>query len=1750
MTSRTTTALASKALSASNPKGRQTLFRSALALATALTPVWAAAQDLPTGGTVVHGAATIATPNANTMIINQGSDRAVVNWDGFSVGAGNSVNINQPTADSAILNRVTGDTTSQIHGQINANGRVFVVNPNGIFIGATGSVNTGSFVASTLGIRTDDFVTGQTVFEGNGSSATVSNAGNIQVVTGGYAALIGGKVKNSGTIQAPLGFVGLGSGERVTLDLAGDGFMQVAIPTNSDDAGLEALIENSGTIQANGGTVQMSAATARNAARQAINMSGVVEARTVSGRSGRITLGGGAGGRVKVTGKVRTKTYRRPAIQVTQSARPVLPPERGGDITITGHNIEIAGADIDASGINGGGAIRIGGNMRGAAGLMTADTLSVDQGTTISADAYLNGNGGRVIAWSDLATEFAGNISVRGGDLSGNGGFAEVSGKINLSYAGFADGRAPNGETGDLLLDPTDIEIVAGAPGANQIQASALETDLATMNVTISTAAFGGTFPDAGEAGTITVESAINWGSGNTLTLDADDDIVIEGTINSTGVGGDLVLSAFSFAPGQEIVIDEAISVPNGTLFIQVGQDIGTGANIAGPVTLDTDADINVGTFDLELGNWIQNSPTLADFDADNFVIDFSDSSFMRVLGGDGAVATPYLLTDVYGLQGMTSGIGGGLNFELSNNIDASPTTGWLSPDPLANGVRDAGFVPRSFGGVLDGQGFDISQLFVRRHSQTIGLSGAGLFSSINSGTVQNLSLTGADIAGREAGIVTAQNTGTIDGVSVSGTVRAYSTNGGSAFAGGIAGSNAGTISNSIATVAVFDQLDPSDTGTAGAEFLDIGGVAGVNTVNGTIDQVRSAGNIFFSLAPVFSANTVGGLVGSSAGSISNAYSTATVSGNTSNSGFGNVGGLTGRNTGSITNALASNTVTLTLGGGTGTAGAVTGFDDPSPFGITSTYFNSDLSPLPSGQNGEVDAGPPGTFQGARGLTTAALNDADLFYLDADGAGWDFNNVWAFPQDGIDHARLYTVDLVVSGFGETPPPNFTYNGSTTGHTALGTFSGGPGIYRFAPGDTGNLNTLQSQITLSSPNAGPVEYRYPTLFTSDLPQQIPYNVRSLSWLGTVNPAPLTVTVNPTSKSEGTTLTFAGVNFSAATLFGSDAITNGTVISPGAPASAPAGTYSLSLDPLSLTGPGMSNYTVSVVPGTLTVNAVALQNLNILVSDAFKTYGEQLLFAGTEFTTAGLAPGDSVDSLSISSAGAAATAEVADGPFAINGSNPVGTGLENYSLTITPGTLTIIPAPLTITADDQTKPLGTEFTFTGTEFTVAGLLNADEVTSASLASGSAAAEAPFTEPGGDAIFITDPLGTGLDNYVITLVNGVFVVAPGNLTITALDQTKVYGSTFTFDGTEFSVVGLAEGDSVDSVTLASAGAAGTAQVAGSPFAIVASDAVGTGLDKYTLIFADGSMTVVPAPLTVTALDQTKQQGQLFTFAGTEFATSALFNDDSVTSATISSDGAATEALADDSPFAITINTVTGTGLDNYDISTTNGSMTVQNLITPPVINPVPSGNTTIINPPDAITISFPGSDGTAGLGGTQTRSGGATGGPAQTAPQTAPQAEANGEVVETVSTELEVQVQSCGAADQDFDNYMTCLSSSLDTYSNALDEIVNDLPEGLETVSATIRTASDNVKAASARAQRRLAGATTDAQRRAIRRQAVSEARGAINQAKSEIRKAISLIRADDPEVAAVQRDTGARIIQAFDTVDSSLVRAVEL
>ena len=349
--------------------------------ALTLGPTLAQAGQLPTGGSVAAGSASISSPNASTVNVNQSSNRAVIDWHSFSVGQGNTVNFNQPSASSATLNRVTGNTPSSIAGTINAPGTVLLVNPNGIAITKDGVINTGSFAASTLDIKNSDFMSGHYKFTGNGNSQAVTNAGNINVSDGGFAALLGGQVANDGIIRARLGKVALGSGELMTLDLSGDGFLSVAVPTKDlgkiVGADGKSLITNSGKIIADGGVVELKAATAAGILRDAVNVPGSIQANSVGLRSGKIVLGGGAGGTVRVAGRIRARGRHRAnggritvtgaKVAVSGSISTASKHGKGGVVILTANEVKIGRhAKLDASGATGG-TLLIGGDVHGGA---------------------------------------------------------------------------------------------------------------------------------------------------------------------------------------------------------------------------------------------------------------------------------------------------------------------------------------------------------------------------------------------------------------------------------------------------------------------------------------------------------------------------------------------------------------------------------------------------------------------------------------------------------------------------------------------------------------------------------------------------------------------------------------------------------------------------------------------------------------------------------------------------------------------------------------------------------------------------------------------------------------------------------------------------------------------------------------------------------------------------------------------------------------------------------------------------------------------------------------------------------------------------------------------------------------------------------------------------------------------------------------------------------------------------------------
>jgi filamentous hemagglutinin family protein len=190
---------------------------TAFALAMfASTPATSFAQALPTGGQVTAGQASISQ-NSNTMTINQGTQRAVIDWNSFNVGQGNTVQFNQPNAQAQALNRVTGAGASNIQGSLLANGQVLIQNANGVLFGKGAVVNVGSLLATTKSIDANQFMSGGPLkLSGTGKNASVVNDGTINAQ--GYVTLMGDQVRNTGSIDAGKnGQVALAAGDSATV---------------------------------------------------------------------------------------------------------------------------------------------------------------------------------------------------------------------------------------------------------------------------------------------------------------------------------------------------------------------------------------------------------------------------------------------------------------------------------------------------------------------------------------------------------------------------------------------------------------------------------------------------------------------------------------------------------------------------------------------------------------------------------------------------------------------------------------------------------------------------------------------------------------------------------------------------------------------------------------------------------------------------------------------------------------------------------------------------------------------------------------------------------------------------------------------------------------------------------------------------------------------------------------------------------------------------------------------------------------------------------------------------------------------------------------------------------------------------------------------------------------------------------------------------------------------------------------------
>jgi len=884
------------------------------------------AMSSPVLNSIAAGQASVTQSGTLTQI-NQTSNQTILNWKSFNIGANEQVQFVQPVGGIA-LNRI--DPTqgvSQIFGQLSATGKIILINQAGIYFAPGSSVNVGSIIASTSNISDANFLAGKFIFDQSSSSysGAIINQGRIIAAEHGLVALLGNNIVNGGFIQANLGSIILASGSQFTINFSGDQLLNFTVDaealttgTNIDSTPLKEGVANTGTLRADGGTILVSAEAAEGIVNEAINMQGVAQAQSVAEQDGEIILSAETGF-VNVAG-------------VLDASGKMLGLS-GGTVKVLGQTVNIASpTTIDVSGDVGGGEILIGGNYQGKGPEFNALNTTVQSNVNLLADAMSSGNGGKIIVWSNGVTDYAGTLSARGGAISGDGGQAEVSGKGTLTFTGYVNLSSPFGRTGNLLLDPENVTIQSNSgtnvneslssgtytPNGDNaiIDVTNLVTALASSNVTVTTGSTGS------QNGDITVASAISWSSGNTLTLTAANNIYLNANITATN--GGLTLSA----------VNNSQSITSGS----EGAPSSTGVTAA----------INVNVFTLSQGQWYQINNPLPTFSATNFQVNvptrtsgnnsqiFSNVQFLRALSGNGTSGTPYLIQDVYGLQGIgTSATLTAADYQLAGNINASGTSSWNSGLGFApigfDGLGDA--ITYSFNGIFNGANYTISNLYINRPS-TIN---NGLFGfTSGSPLIENLGVINANItAGGRDGILVGGFGGTaaiINNVYTTGTLNSPNN------AGGLIGIGAGgyQIVNSYSSAAVIGNSTV------------LGGLAGdlrVSSISGGIAVIDSYSN--GSVNGGSTATNVGGFAGSIEGTVVNSYSSDTVTvSSTGNSIGGFVGLLSG---GTLTNVLSTGFVNAP-NGINGFEGGLVGSKSSST--ITNSYWDTTTSGQPASQGG------------------------------------------------------------------------------------------------------------------------------------------------------------------------------------------------------------------------------------------------------------------------------------------------------------------------------------------------------------------------------------------------------------------------------------------------------------------------------------------------------------------------------------------------------------------------------------------------------------------------------------------------------------------------------------------------------------------------------------------------------------------------------------------------------------------------------
>ncbi len=1528
-------------------RSRAGLFLGTLLPITVLLGGVASAQSLPSNGQVVSGQATISG-SSNALTVSQSTDKAIINWDSFSIGQGQSVQFNN--GNGATLNRVTGTALSSIDGILGATGSVYLINPNGVIVGKSGVINVGgTFVGSTLNVSDANFKAGGDLTFSGASDASVVNLGKIGAL-GGDVTLMAAHVRNDGSISAANGSANLIAGRNIILSdsSGGNSFLVVSGGADTSVTNTGAITAAQATLEAEGGSIYALAG----------NTSGLIRATGVSTQDGRIRLTAGDGGSVTVDGTTLAATKAN---------------GDGGDIAITGQSVTVgADAALDASSAAG-----QGGTISAIAG-MTSGNLSFKGSATATGDTA-------------------------GGSVETSGSSVDFTGaRINTTAA--------HGATGTWLTDPFDLTVDSGA--AATISSNLATTNVTLQTTSTGTSGPGNSASANGDininsditwssANTLTLDAYRSINFNANVTVSGAGKVALK--TNDGGANGDYVFNggkSLSFTgaegSGQKLTINSTdytllYSMKEIDLIDGSDQQAGTGtaASAGGNYALATSLNAAgvtyskglVGTSSTVfftgnftgLGNTISNLTIAHATNSSLGLFGATSGATIRDLGLINPSVTLTSNTDTgnsYGaligqaLAGTTIKNVYATNVTVSGALDTGGLVGRLTASTISNAfVTGSVTANAASGSSTNGTGGLVGRLITGLASTSNMIDNAYSTANVTtSGVVTYVGGLVGDATGSGAGLFASMTnvyaTGNV-------TVSSGSTTTGAGGLVGRLGSSAtalGSISNGFATGIVtgtatntgrfIGTRNSSSTVTNGYYNSDVTG--GTSNVNGTGSTTGISGKLTAQLetlnsfdATVWSTNTALGLypflttfsnTNTVAGSAFNAdgsaaasaavaiYTNGTLLNTATSAGDGSYSYSFLTPITLTTKPAIGATLTLSGAGSISGAsynsgGAVSGFNLKSG-GFTYATSDTSYSGLLGDLSSTFGATPYAAISAAQGSGSLTIGATGAFTIDQ-----------AINQSGTAFVEAGGGSLTLSGTGSVASSasgtavTLASNGAFVNNAGASAVTANNGRWLIYSQSSNDPTTIDADVDggLSGKSYYNDAFNFTTGTLASTPNSGNRFVHGSSPVLTVTPDTTSVTYNGNAQSD---------TYSVTGYLGSDQAGDSLTGSVGGltTSSKNAGSYSLTASG-SLTSD--ENYTVNVNgTGTLTINPAALTLT--AVTDT-KTYDATTSSAQTP-QASGLVGGDTVSGLSESfdSPNAGNRTLSVNSGYTINDGN----GGGNYTVsTVNVAGFISAMAVTTLTWNvangsstyGSTPVLGA-VTLNGVLASDAGNVSGTEA----LFSGSTQVTPSSTLAAGTyAEKVTGLTGSAANNYVLATTGntaGVYIVNPKLLTVSLIGSTsKTYDGTTTaaLTGSNYSLGGVVGTDNVSLVTASSGTYADKNAGSGKTVTANGLSLTGSAAGNYTIATqASGAIgTINKASLTAFltgTVSKTYDGTTTATLAANNYSLTGAISGDKVTLNNPTSGTYSDKNAGSGKTVAVTGLALTGADAGNYTVNT----------------------------------------------------------------------------------------------------------------------------------------------------------------------------------------------------------------------------------